>query len=616
MRIRSTQVLVILLLVISFCSNAQLDVSKASPKKILKLARAYAEQAYYDQAEATYKSYISRDTTNATAYYELGMMQFTFLWKKEGAIPNLEKAIQKGRKKKDTVPEVCDALGQCYQFVENYDKAITFYEAFKKQLKDNDGGNAMKKTTDRYIEECMFAQDNAKSAKDIRFTNAGPAVNTALPEFDPVPVEGDNNLFFTSMRFANEDGSDTPSEEAYQNIYLVTKKQGSFAKPHRYHIFDSLEFGSKNIAAGSISFDNSRFFVCKDDKIYESKGKDTIWGIPVIMSDSVNAGFGQNHAFLSPDGNTIYFALNNAGGYGGLDIYKCEMQKNGSWGKAINLGKDINTPFDEEGPSMSGDGKTFYFSSKGHVGFGGFDIYKSTVKDGKLGIPVNMGRPFNSSADDLFLKFNKAGDIGYFSSGRPKGFGDMDIYKVEKVENIDCKTLVNKTYPVSFDATKSIDPEGVKLKYEWNMDDGTREYGTKFTHVYKRPGTYDVILTSIDSLTNRKLTNEAFVSVVIENALHVEFTSPDAVYQNDTVKLDGSSSVIPNKTASKYTWKIGEAGFGNGGSSTYYIFKNPGTYTIKMQVDFKCNNCKENESYCFSKNITVLEYNRRDKRRP
>ena len=192
----------------------------------------------------------------------------------------------------------------------------------------------------------------------------------------------------------------------------------------------------------------------------------------------------------------------------------------------------------------------------------------------------------------------------------------MDIYKISKAENTDCKSLLNKTYAVSFDATKSIDPEGVKLKYEWNMDDGTKEYGTKFTHIYKRPGSYDVLLATIDSISKRKEMNEAYVNVVIENVSHIEFVSADTVYQNDTVKMDASSSMIPNKTPSKYSWKIGEAGFGNGGSTTYYNFKNSGTYTVKMQVDFKCNNCTENESYCYSKNITVLEYNKREHRRP
>ncbi len=604
------------ILVSFFClsANAQLSTAPASAKKLLRLARAYTEQGFYEEAERTYIACLQKDTANAVAAYELGMLEFTFLYKKEAAIPYLEKSMQLKRKKTDTVPEICDALGQCYQFVENYSKAIVFYQAFEKKLKNNDGGNAMRKITDRYMEQCMFAEDNAKPAKGIKCTNAGAGVNTANAEFDPVPSESDNTLFFTSIRFANEDGSENLNEEATPNIYLVSKKQGSFGNAHRYHIFDSLEFGSKDIEAGSISYDNTRFFVTKDDKIFMATGKDTTWKIPVMMSDSVNSGFGQNHPFMSADGKTLYFAVNNAGGFGGLDIYKCELQKNGRWGAAKNLGKEINTPFDEEGPSVSADGKTFYFSSKGHVGFGGYDIFKSTIKDTSYSLAENMGRPVNSSADDLFLKFNKAGNVGYFSSGRPKGMGDMDIYKITKEQ--ECKSFANKTYTISLDSKKSVDPAGIAVVYEWDMDDGTMEKGTTFKHVYARPGKYNVKLNVIDPTTGRKDINDTTVVISIDNVSHIEFVSADTVIANDTVRFDASCSMMKNQTPTRYSWKMGEAVFGENAKKVNYVFKNPGTYTVKMQIDFKCNNCPAVESYCYSKNITVLEYNRKEKRRP
>ncbi len=616
MRIKTTAAVLLSFLCFHFTSKAAGDTSTVSAKSILKLARAYSDQLFFEQAENTYNLYLNKDTTNSDVYYELGMMEFTFMFKREEAITNLERFIRHSKSKKDTLPEVCNALGKSYQFVENYDKALEFYESFIRKLQNNEGGILLKKEANFAIEQCMFAQDHTKPTKGIVCSNLGAGVNTAFPEFDPVPLESDNNLFFTTMRFGQKTEGKTVDEEALQSIYVATKKKGSFEKAHHYRIFDSLEIGRTNIAAGSISPDNSKFYVSKDERLYVSSGKDTTWGMPVMMSDTVNSGFSQNHAMVTPDGQTLYFAANITGGFGGLDIYRCELSKNGSWGAPINLGKTINTPQDEDGPFVSADGKTLYFASKGLVGFGGFDIFKSDIHDKNLSTPVNMGRPYNSSADDLFLKFNKAGDVGYLSSGRIKGYGDMDIYRVTKVVDIDCKLLKNKTaYPVSFDASKSIDPKGVKLSYEWDMADGTKEHGIKFTHVYKRPGDYDVILTTKDSISGRVEKNEAVFPVTFKNASHIEFVSADTVYQNEEVNLDASSSVIPSKTPVKYAWKINDTEFGKGGSMSSYTFKNSGRFNLKVQIDFKCTNCKENESYCYSKVITVLEGNRRDKQK-
>jgi len=614
MRFKNVVVLFFLFFAFSFSANAQGDTSTVSAKKILQRARDFTEQYFYDQAEDTYKVYLIKDTTNEDAYYELGMLQFTFLWKKEQAIKYLEKYIQLHRNKKDTLPEICNALGQCYQFVENYDKAIIFYESFQNKLKENDGGNELKKETDRYIEQCMFAQDHSKAAKGIKCVNVGGGVNTNAPEFDPVIDESGKNLYFTSVR--PQDTSKFSNGEVQQVMYIASKTKDSLVNARHYKMFGNLELGSREISAGSISYDNNRFYVCKDDRLYVSTGADTTWGMPVMMSDSVNRGFTQNHAFVAPDGKTIYFVSSGSGSLGGTDIYKCQLQKNGRWGPAINLGSKINTPFDEEGPSVSADGKTLYFSSKGHVGFGGFDIFKSAIKENVYFKPENMGRPYNSSADDLFLKFNKAGEVGYFSSGRIKGYGDMDIYKITKLVIDECKTFENKIYPVTIDAQKAVDTAGVKLTYEWNMADGTKEYGTKFTHNYYRPGKYDVWLTTIDSLSTRKEIHDAYVYVSIPLVSHIEFICPDSVFQNDTVTFDGTSTMMKGKPANKFSWMIDEKDVVNAENKLKYIFKNSGTFTVKMQADFKCPTCKETEKYCYSKSITVLATNKKNGRKP
>lgn len=102
----------------------------------------------------------------------------------------------------------------------------------------------------------------------------------------------------------------------------------------------------------------------------------------------------------------------------------------GVWGKPENLGPNVNTAYDEDAPFLSDDGHTLYFASRGHPGYGNFDIYKTVLKDGKWDKPENLGLPINSPAHDIFMVQNKDGNIGFFSSGRKGGKGDMDIYKI------------------------------------------------------------------------------------------------------------------------------------------------------------------------------------------
>jgi hypothetical protein len=129
--------------------------------------------------------------------------------------------------------------------------------------------------------------------------------------------------------------------------------------------------------------------------------------------------------FITRDGLTLYFSSDMKGGYGGKDIYKSEF-KSGQWTKPVNLGELINTKFEESFPYL--EKQQLYFSSNGHAGMGGFDIFKVNLTEtGAEGV-TNLGYPVNSNADDFGLTYNEKGDIAYFTSNRE---GSDDIYEVE-----------------------------------------------------------------------------------------------------------------------------------------------------------------------------------------
>jgi len=147
---------------------------------------------------------------------------------------------------------------------------------------------------------------------------------------------------------------------------------------------------------------------------------------------------------VSRDGTKLFFSSNMEGGYGGLDLYVSTIYKNGSIGWPKNLGPKINTDKHEMFPFVDKD-NNLYFSSYGHKGKGGLDIYKSEFKDGKYEEPIDLPSPINSKADDFAFVLNKTSNSGFFTSSRENGKGDVDIYAF-KPKNTVCNSYITANF--------------------------------------------------------------------------------------------------------------------------------------------------------------------------
>lgn len=139
-----------------------------------------------------------------------------------------------------------------------------------------------------------------------------------------------------------------------------------------------------------------------------------------------NKEYNCTHPCITSEGNVLYFASDMPGGFGGLDLYRSTKQHDGTWGQPVNLGNKINTSENEMYPYVA-DGY-LYFTSKGHVGFGGYDLFQSVLTNGMPTVPRNMGKPFNSSKDDVALIMARDGVSGYFSSNRDNTSGFDKVY--------------------------------------------------------------------------------------------------------------------------------------------------------------------------------------------
>ncbi|MCX6270868.1 MAG: OmpA family protein, partial [Bacteroidetes bacterium] len=163
--------------------------------------------------------------------------------------------------------------------------------------------------------------------------------------------------------------------------------------------------------------------------IYTAHREGGGWNVPYNIGPPVNTASWESQPSISSDGKTLYFASLRNGGFGNSDIWKSVRQPDGSWSIPVNLGENINTATFEMNPYIHPDGRTLYFSSMGHMGMGGYDLFYSRLdSSGNWSKPVNLGFPINTYADEINLIVNARGNLAYFSSDKLGGFGKNDIY--------------------------------------------------------------------------------------------------------------------------------------------------------------------------------------------
>lgn len=157
---------------------------------------------------------------------------------------------------------------------------------------------------------------------------------------------------------------------------------------------------------------------------------DSVWSIPLSFGATINTPSFEGMATLSSDNRELFFVSNRPGGYGGMDIWSSRFE-HGLWQLPHNLGPTINTTADETAPFIYADNETLYFTSNGHPGMGGKDLYQvKKTGDTTWGAPVNLGWPINTPYDEVSLSLDATGDTAYFASDRDSLTGNFDLYQV------------------------------------------------------------------------------------------------------------------------------------------------------------------------------------------
>lgn len=282
-----------------------------------------------------------------------------------------------------------------------------------------------KQHTDLLISDCVFSLQAIQHPVSFNPVNIDAKINTTDDEYMPVITADESELIFTRRINNNED------------FYKSIKKNGKWAPA--VYLSKNINTPNYNEGAQSITQDGQNLFFTGCDRptslgkcdIYISKRNGDDWDEPYNLGAPVNTRAWESQPSISSDGRTLYFVSNRKGGYGGYDIWKSTLTDKG-WSEPENLGPKVNTPYDEQSPFIHPDDNTLYFSSNGWPGMGNMDIFVSRRdKDGQWQIPENMGYPINTSADESGLTLNATGNLAYFSSNSLKGYGGYDIYSFE-----------------------------------------------------------------------------------------------------------------------------------------------------------------------------------------
>ena len=329
-------------------------------------------------------------------------------------------------------------LAECYFAEGNYgeaEKAVTKYMPYPKNDK------RMEKRAQVILSSCVFAKKALASPVPFEPVNLGSGVNTDRDEYYPCITADQGTLLFTRL---------VKDERAYQgkqeDFFIANQSGGKWSEatpireintpsnegaPTLSADGNTLIFTACELADGS--WGGNRQGVGSCDLFYSYRTS-TGWSPSQNIGQGINTGSWESQPSYSADGQTLYFVRGKRSARGPVeqDIYYCYLNEKGQWSAPQKVPGRINTDFAEESVMIHPDGRTLYFSSNGHPGMGGLDIYMSRMlPDGSWDTPVNLGYPINTHKDENSLQVTRDGTIALFASERDGGYGGLDLYQFE-----------------------------------------------------------------------------------------------------------------------------------------------------------------------------------------
>jgi len=400
----------IFFVIVSFISHAQSTLSTRSKKAIALYTEAdnYRVRGQYAQAISLLQEAIEKDKNFVEAYYRLGI---TFKSMRDFNRSNL--SLEKGLSLTQN-PKIQKGffmeLGDNYLRLGDYERALNFINHYLSAETLNKQRIALVELWKRNAE---YGLRNKKVQSQFRPRQMGDTVNRFGLQYFPVLTADEQELIFTRRM--------GPGPDDDEDLVVSRKDEnGKWTVP----VSISENINSKfNEGTCTISADGRTliFTSCIGRRgygncdLFYSRKVGEEWSFPVNMGPEINSSAWESQPSLSADGRVLYFISDRKGGIGGSDIYVSRKTEEGNWSQAEVMPQPINTPFDEISPFIHVNGRTLFYATNGKPGFGGFDIFKVEMTDGKWGVPVNFGSPVNDHEDQFSLFISADGTRGYYS---------------------------------------------------------------------------------------------------------------------------------------------------------------------------------------------------------
>lgn len=406
-----------------------IGIAQNADKTLAMQAETKLKLENYEEALEDYLSLLSTDSKSETYNYNAGVCYLNTNINKSKAITYLEIVTHQEKHN----PNADFLLGRAYQYANKFDEAIASFNKFKGLAK---GTFENLESVEQEIQHCINAKELIKFPVDVMFQSLGKAINSEFSDYYPFVTENEGYLVFNSKRPVKKNAQKLDNGQYLNSVFLSKVVNGAFMEAAV--IGEPICSGNSGEEVIGMSGSGDVLLIHKTDnkgigKIYLTRlSKEGFFSNLELLPEPINGEGDEIAASISPEGNEIYFASNRKGGFGGTDIYVCRKLPTGKWGSPKNLGVGVNTPLNEDFPNLSPDGKTLFFSSKGHASMGGYDIFKASWDESQKRFinPRNLGYPINTSYDDMNFRVSKSGKYGYLASVRGGGRGDNDIFRV------------------------------------------------------------------------------------------------------------------------------------------------------------------------------------------
>ena len=376
----------------------------------------------YEVALKQYLKVYKKLKTDVKVNYRIGFCYLNTNYDKAQALPYL---LFVDSVKGSNYETLLFDLAKAYFHRHDFDKAKEY--AKKYQSSRTLPSNILSEL-DRFMEMSSNAKSLISKPVNVTFVNLGSSINSPQDDFIPFITEDETFMVFSSARKYNSE-----YQQFIRGVFVSNKTAGKWQSAKsagsKINSDESEEAVGLNKDGSSILVHVDRLSAPNDIYI-TARNKSGSYGELMDLGKNINTKYNEAGATISQSGDTMFFASDRPGGLGGFDIYMSIKLPDETWGIPVNIGAPVNTENDENYPYITAEATTLYFSSKGHNSIGGYDIFRSRLLTDKWSEPKNLGYPINDTYDNYNIALTSNARYGYVSKSEADGLGGLDVYRV------------------------------------------------------------------------------------------------------------------------------------------------------------------------------------------